>query len=136
MTDELDLGLEEEMALEEETAHEGTPMDPQEPPVQQPMEMAPEEPEDVAHGGPGKVAHGGPGEESEKVGLLGIAQEGLPKAAPVEPGQMRHAKISQIIHEVPSGPSNQPVGPDVPCRAPQTHKVVVAPLGPSSAEPG
>ena len=41
MADELDLGLEEEMALEEETAQEGTPVDPQEPPVQ-PMEMAPE----------------------------------------------------------------------------------------------
>ena len=38
-------------------------------------------------------------------------------------------------HEVPSGPRNQPVGPDVPCRAPQTC-MVVAPLGPSSAEPG
>ena len=62
MADELDLGLEEEMALEEETAQEGTPVDPQEPHVQ-PMEMAPEGPEDVAHGGPGEVAHGGPGEE-------------------------------------------------------------------------
>ena len=34
MADELDLGLEEEMPLEEETAQEGTPIDPQEPPVQ------------------------------------------------------------------------------------------------------
>ena len=56
MADELDLGLEEEMALEEETAQEGTPVDPQEPHVQ-PMELAPEGPEDVAHGGPGEVAH-------------------------------------------------------------------------------
>ena len=77
MADELDLGLEEEMALEEETAQEGTPVDPQEPHVQ-PMEMAPEGPGDVAHGGPGK-------EESEEVGLLGIAHGGLIKAAPVEP---------------------------------------------------
>ena len=41
MADELDLGLEEEMALEEEKAQEGTPVDPQEPHVQ-PMELAPE----------------------------------------------------------------------------------------------
>ena len=76
MANELDLRLEEEMALEEETAQEGTPVDPQEPPVQ-PMEMAPEGlgdvahggPSEVAHGGPGEVAHGGPGkEESEKWG--------------------------------------------------------------------
>ena len=33
MADELDLGLEEEMALDEETAQEGMPVDPQEPPV-------------------------------------------------------------------------------------------------------
>ena len=39
-------------------------------------------------------------------------------------------------HKVPSGPKNEPVGPDVPCRAPQRHNVVVASLGPSSAEPG
>ena len=39
-------------------------------------------------------------------------------------------------HEVSSGPSNQPVGLDVPCRAPQTLKVVVAPLHPSSVEQG
>ena len=39
-------------------------------------------------------------------------------------------------HKVLSGPSNQPVGPNVPYRAPQTRNVVVAPLGPSSAEPG
>ena len=44
------------MALEEETAQGGTPVDPQERPVQ-PMEMAPEGPEDVAQGGPGEVAH-------------------------------------------------------------------------------
>ena len=61
MADELDLGLEEEMALEEETPQEGTPVDPQEPHVQ-PMELVPEGPEDVAHGGPGEVAPGGPGE--------------------------------------------------------------------------
>ena len=67
MADELDLGLEEEMALEEDTAQEGTP------PVQ-PMEMAPEGPEDVSHAEPGEVAHGGPGEEEPGVGLLGIAQ--------------------------------------------------------------
>ena len=81
------------MALEEETAQEGTPVDPQEPHVQ-PMETAPEGPKDVAHEGPGDVAHGGPGEvahggpgkeESEEVGLLGIAHGGLIKAAPVEP---------------------------------------------------
>ena len=36
-------------------------------------------------------------------------------------------------HEIPSGPRNQPVGPDVPCRVP---KHTVWPLGPSSAEPG
>ena len=69
LADELGLGLEEEMALEEETAKEGRPVDPQEPPVQQPMEMAHEGPEDVVHGGPGK-------EEPEEIGLLGIAREG------------------------------------------------------------
>ena len=42
------------------------------------MEMAPEGPEEVAHGGSGE-------EEPEEIGLLGIAQGGLPKAAPVEP---------------------------------------------------
>ena len=31
MADELNLGLEEEMALEKETAQEATPVDPQEP---------------------------------------------------------------------------------------------------------
>ena len=40
---------------EEETAQEGTPVDPQEPHVQ-PMETAQKGPEDVAHGGPGEVA--------------------------------------------------------------------------------
>ena len=94
MADELDLGLEEEMALEEETAQEGTPIDPQEPHVQ-PMEMAPEGPEDVAHGGPGEVAHGGPGEEEpEEAGLLGIAQGGLPEAAPA--GPLRPAEKMEI----------------------------------------
>ena len=50
------------------------------------MEMAPEGPEDMAQEGPGEVAHGGPGEEEPagEVGLLGIAQGGLPKPAPVE----------------------------------------------------
>ena len=39
--------------------------------------------------------------------------------------------------EIPSGPSNQPVGLDVPCRASQIRNVVVvAPVGPSSVEPG
>ena len=64
------------------------------------MEIAPEEPEDVAHGepgdvahgGPGDVAHGGPGEEEPEVGLLGIAQGGLPKAAPVEPEEHKPNK--------------------------------------------
>ena len=45
------------MALEEETAQEGTPVDPQEPHVQ-PMELAPEAPEDVALGGPGEPLEG------------------------------------------------------------------------------
>ena len=81
MADELDLGLEEEMALGEETAQEGTPVDPQEPHVQ-PMELAPEGPEDVAHGGPGE-------EEPEEAGLLGIAQGGLPVAVPVGPVELR-----------------------------------------------
>ena len=40
-------------------------------------------------------------------------------------------------HKIPSGPRNQPVGLDVPCRAPQTRNVVVvAPLGPFSVELG
>ena len=104
MADELDLGLEEEMALEEETAQEGTPVDPQEPHVQ-PMEMATEGPEDVAQGGPGEVApgepgevaHGGPGEEEpEEAGLLGIAQGGLPEAAPAGPVELRPAEKVEI----------------------------------------
>ena len=96
MADELDLGLEEEMALEEETAQEGTPVDPQEPHVQ-PMETAPEGPEDVAHGGPGEVAHGGPGEEEpEEAGLLGIAQGGLPEAAPAGPIELRPAEKVEV----------------------------------------
>ena len=49
------------------------------------MEMGPEGPEDVAHGGPGE-------EEPEEIGLLGIAQRGLPKAAPVEPEAERNTK--------------------------------------------
>ena len=76
------------------------------------MEMAPEGPGDVAHGGPGEVDHGGPGkEESEEVGLLGIAHRGLIKAAPVEPEEHEPNKtqkknqikknISQIRHEKP-----------------------------------
>ena len=73
------------------------------------MEMAPEGPGDVAHGGPGEVAHGGPGkEESEEVGLLGIAHGGLIKAAPVEPEEhephktrIKQTKKSQIRHEKP-----------------------------------
>ena len=57
------------------------------------MEMAPEGPEDVAQGGPGEVAHGGPGEEKpEEIGLLGIAQRGLTKAAPVEPEELEPNK--------------------------------------------
>ena len=89
MADELDLGLEEEMALDEETAQEGMPVDPQEPPVQ-PMEMAPGGPEeDVAHGGPGK-------EEPEAVGLPGIAQGGLPEATPAEPKELRPAEKVEI----------------------------------------
>ena len=96
MADELDLGLEEEMALEEETAQEGTPVDPQEPHVQ-PMELAPEGPEDVAHGGPGEVAHRGPGEEEpEEAGLLGIAQGGLPEAAPAGPVELRPVEKVEI----------------------------------------
>ena len=84
MADELDLGLEEEMALEEEAAQEGMPVDPQEPPVQ-PMEMYPE--------GPGEVADGGPGEEErEEIGLLGIPQGGLSKAAPVKPEEHKPNK--------------------------------------------
>ena len=88
------------------------------------MEMAPEGPGDVAHGGPGEVAQGGPGEEEpEEIGLLGIDHGGLPKAAPVEPDEEKPNKtrktrrtfISQMRHKVPSGPSNQPVGPDVSC---------------------
>ena len=38
--------------------------------------------------------------------------------------------------EMPRGPINSPVGPDIRRRAPQRHNVMVAPLGPSSAEPG
>ena len=38
--------------------------------------------------------------------------------------------------EVPCVPINPPVGPDMCRLAPQRHNVVVAPLGPSSAEPG
>ena len=88
MADELDLGLGEEMALEEETAQEGTPVDPQEPHVQ-PMELAPEGPEDVAHGGPGE-------EEPEEAGLLRIAQGGLPEAAPAGPVELRPAEKVEI----------------------------------------
>ena len=88
MADKLDLGREEEMALEEETAQDGTPVEPQEPPVQ-PMEMALEGPEDVAHGGSGDVALGGPGEKNSEEWLLGIAQGGLPEAALVEPGEQK-----------------------------------------------
>ena len=89
------------------------------------METAPEGPEDVAHGGPGEVAHGGPGkEEPEEIGLLGIAHGRLAKAAPVEPDEEKPNKtrktrrkfISQMRHQVSSGPSNQSVGPDVSCR--------------------
>ena len=58
------------------------------------------------------MAHGGPGkEESEEVGLLGIAHGGLIKAAPVEPEEHEPNKIqkkkkkqmkkSQIRHEKP-----------------------------------
>ena len=88
MADELDLGLEKEMALEEETDQEGTPVDPQEPPVQ-PMEMAPEGPGDMAHGGPGE-------EEPEEVGLLGIAKGGLPEAAPAGPVELKPAEKVEI----------------------------------------
>ena len=57
MADELDLGLEQEIALEEETAQEATPEESLETTVQ-PMKMAPEGPEDVAHGRPGEEEPG------------------------------------------------------------------------------
>ena len=61
MADELDLGLEEEMALEEEEMdQEGLPGEQLEP-TMQPMEMAHEGPEDVAYGGPGDAAEEEPG---------------------------------------------------------------------------
>ena len=33
--------------------------------------------------------------------------------------------IDQMRDEIPSGPRNQPVGLDVPCRAPQTRNVAI-----------
>ena len=80
------------------------------------MEMAPEGPKDVVLGGPSEVAHGGPGE----VAHGGLGKEELNKARIT-----RRTFISQMRRKVLSGPSNQPVGPDVPCRVPQTRNVAI-----------
>ena len=79
MADELDLGLEEEMALEQTaqertpvkgatcTAHGNCPRRARRVAHGGPGDAAHGGPSEVAHGGPGEVTHRGPGkEESEK----------------------------------------------------------------------
>ena len=89
------------------------------------MEVAPEGPEDMVDGGPGE-------EGPKEVGLLGIAQGGLPEVAPVKSEEHKPNETQNTMW----AKENQSDGQNVPCRAPRTRNLVVAPLGPSSAEPG